>query len=165
MADFRLISKKVVEVLNRLEEPKVFRLLIPGLGFTTTNHPFEVNPRFGGKPKYNLKKMIGLAADSAFSFGTLPLKLISMLGLITVSLSISYFLWISFLYVSGKASTGWPSIMGAVLLLGGVQLISIGVIGEYIGRIFIELKKRPRYTVLEEFSSENSEKRIGIHNK
>lgn len=164
VADFRLISRKVVEVLNSLEEPKVFRLLIPRLGFTTVNHPFEVNPRFGGKPKYSIKKMLGLAADSAFSFGTLPLRAISILGLITVSLSISYFSWIFYLYATGKANTGWPSIMGAVLLLGGVQLISIGVIGEYIGRIFIELKKRPRYNVSEEFSSENSEKRTGIHN-
>lgn len=164
VADFRLISRNVVEVLNRLEEPKVFRLLVPRLGFTTINHTFEVSPRFGGRPKYNLRKMLGLAADSAFGFGTLPLRLISMLGATTVSLSIVYLLWISYLYTTGGATTGWPSIMGAVLLLGGVQLISIGVIGEYVGRMFIESKKRPRYCILDEYSSENSEKETGEQN-
>jgi glycosyltransferase involved in cell wall biosynthesis len=148
-ADFRLMSRRAVDALKEYTEVNLFvRGIVPQLGFKTAVVSYERKPRFAGQSKYPLRKMIALAIDGITSFTTVPLRLITLIGLIVSSLSLMVTVWaIVIRLFTAKALPGWASTVIPTYLLGGIQLLSIGVIGEYLGKIYLETKRRPRYII------------------
>ncbi len=149
-ADFRLMSRSSVDTVIALPERKVFRLLLPALGFTSRTVLFEANPRLVGASKYTLTKMLGLATLSALQFSRRPLRFVAILGLLASAAAFLWILYVIFSFFLGNTSVGWPSLMSVVLLMGGLTLFSLGVIGEYVGEIFEMMKGRPAYLIRNE---------------
>ena len=148
--DFRLVDKKVVDVVNNLpEHNKFLRGLFSWVGFRQYAYEYERKERFAGKTKYPLKKMMKLAKDGIFSFSTKPLKIVGGLGIISVIISIAILIYaiLSYAYSWNNLTPGWTSIMCTITFLGGVILLSLWMIGEYIGRIYEETKQRPQYII------------------
>ena len=148
--DFRLVDRKVVDVINNLpEHNKFLRGLFSWVGFRQYAYEYERKERFAGKTKYPLKKMIKLAKDGIFSFSTKPLKIVGGLGIVSVIISISVLIYaiLSYAYNWNNLTPGWTSIMCTITFLGGVILLSLWMIGEYIGRIYEETKQRPQYII------------------
>ena len=148
--DFRLVDKKVVEVINSMpEHNKFLRGLFSWVGFKQQPFEYERKERFAGKTKYPLKKMLKLASDGIISFSTKPLKIVGGLGIITIFISILLLLYsvISYIFNLNQLTPGWTSIMVAITLFSGVQLLSIWIISEYLARIYDESKKRPQYII------------------
>ena len=148
--DFRLADRKVVDVINSLpEHNKFLRGLFSWVGFKQTPLEYERKQRFAGKTKYPLKKMLKLASDGIISFSTKPLKILGAVGLISVSVSIIILIYalISYIFNLNQLTAGWTSIMVTVTFLGGIQLLSIWLISEYIGKIYDESKGRPEYII------------------
>ena len=145
-ADFRLITKSVRDVLVSLEEEnKIFRLLIPSLNFQESQVVFQAEKRMHGKSKYGLKKMGSLAISSVLNFSIKPLRWAIWIGLWAVVLSL---VWISYVLIaqfSGWVIQGWSSLIAAVILFAGVQLFLLGIVGQYIGQIYVSQQKRPKY--------------------
>jgi dolichol-phosphate mannosyltransferase len=145
-ADFRLITKSVRDVLVDLqEENKVFRLLIPSLGYKETEVLFQAEKRMFGSSKYGIKDMGLLALSSVLSFSIKPLRWAIWIGLWAVALSL---VWISYVIVAqfeGWVIQGWSSLIAAVILFAGVQLLLLGIVGQYIGQIYLSQQKRPKY--------------------
>ena len=150
-ADFRLLDRSVVNSLNTLEERDRFlRGLISWMGYSTTGVPFTADARVAGTSKYSTGKMMKFALDGILSFSAAPLHLVTYLGLIVSFLSFLYGFYSIYAYFfTSLTIPGWTSILVAVLFLGGVQLISIGFVGEYLIRIYQEVKGRPLYIVRE----------------
>ncbi|HEX5066224.1 MAG TPA: glycosyltransferase family 2 protein [Myxococcota bacterium] len=148
-ADFRLIDRRVVDAFNELQEHFVFlRGLIPWFGFRESQIEYEVGPRFAGRSKYRLSPMLRLAFDGIFAFSVVPLRLITLLGLLTTLAGLAYGIFSLAAYFTGHArATGWTSLVVLVLLFGGVQLLSVGILSEYVGRTYEEVKRRPRYVI------------------
>jgi dolichol-phosphate mannosyltransferase len=148
-ADFRLLDRRVVDAFNGLEEHFVFvRGLIPWLGFAESVVEYEVGRRFAGRSKFRLTPMLRLALDGIFAFSVIPLRLITFLGLATTMVGTAYGIYWLFGYLTGRITeAGWTSVVGLILMFGGVQLLSIGVLSEYVGRVYEEVKRRPRYVV------------------
>ena len=150
-ADYRLLSKRATEGLLRFKERNLFlRGMVPLVGYKSTKVFYARKERFAGKSKYPLKKMIHFALNGITSFSIAPIHLILYVGLITVLVSIVCMIYSLVQRGTGHVVTGWTSLMLSIWFLGGVQLISISVIGEYIGKIFSEVKHRPRFTIEEE---------------
>jgi dolichol-phosphate mannosyltransferase len=145
-ADFRLITKNVRDVLVDLqEENKVFRLLIPSLGYKESEVLFQADKRVFGISKYGIKKMGLLALSSVLSFSIKPLRWAIWIGLWAVVLSL---VWISYVLIAqfqGWVIQGWSSLIAAVILFAGVQLLLLGIVGQYIGQIYVSQQKRPKY--------------------
>ena len=147
-ADYRLMSKRAVEGLLRFKEQNLFlRGIVPLVGYKSDKVFYARKDRFAGKSKYPLKKMIQFAMDGITSFSIAPIHLIFDLGVAIVLIGIITMIYTIIQKVIGNASAGWSSLMISIWVIGGVQLISLGVIGEYIGKIFAEVKQRPRYTI------------------
>lgn len=147
-ADYRLMGRRAVEGLLEFEEVNLFlRGIVPQVGYRWTTVPYERAERFAGNSKYPLKKMLSFAIDGITSFSVKPLKLIAQLGGTVCFISIVMFIWCIIQHFTGKTIVGWSSIMVSIWFLGGVQLICLGVIGEYIGKIYGETKHRPRYII------------------
>ncbi|BCD68936.1 glycosyltransferase family 2 protein [Nitratiruptor sp. YY09-18] len=147
-ADFRLMSKRALSWLKEFEEVNLFlRGIIPLIGLKSDVVYYDRKERFAGESKYPLKKMLAFAWDGITSFSVVPLRFITMLGIIVLLLSLVLSLWAIGAKISGSAVSGWTSMMLIVLFLGGVQMLSIGIIGEYIGKIYKETKRRPRFFV------------------
>jgi dolichol-phosphate mannosyltransferase len=148
-ADFRLIDRKVADALRSCGERNVFvRGLIPWLGFSRTGLPYDAQERFGGETKYVTRRMLQFALNGVLSFSTIPLRLITWLGAFTVSLGILYGVYTLLVRVfSGHVAPGWTSLMIVMLVFSGTQLLSLGILSEYVGRIYDEVKQRPRYVV------------------
>lgn len=146
-ADFRLMDRKVVDCLNGLQESNRFlRGLVAWVGFRQTTVSYHASPRHWGRTHYNWRRMFSFALDGITSFSTLPLRLSTYLGFAAALLGIPYLIWAIYLRVfTEEAETGWASIIVAVLFLGGVQLICMGILGEYVGRIYEEIKRRPLF--------------------
>jgi dolichol-phosphate mannosyltransferase len=146
-ADFRLLDKKVVLQLRSLKEgAKFIRGLICWAGFTKCEVRFDAAPRHAGESKYSLLKMIRFAFDGITSFSTFPLKIATFLGVIVSAASFSYAIYAIYIRLfTSTAVPGWTSVLVAVLFLGGIQLLCLGVIGEYLGRVHNETKARPVY--------------------
>ena len=148
--DFRLADRKVRDVINSLpEHNKFLRGLFSWVGFKQIPLEYERKERFAGKTKYPLKKMLKLASDGITSFSTKPLKILGALGLISVIASIVILIYalISYIFNLNQLTAGWTSIMVTVTFLGGMQLLSIWLISEYIGKIYDESKGRPEYII------------------
>ena len=148
--DFRLVDKKVVDVINSLpEHNKFLRGLFSWVGFKQYAYEYERKERFAGKTKYPLKKMLKLAQDGILSFSTKPLKIVGGFGILSVIISICILIYsiLSFAFKWNNLTPGWTSLMCTMTFLGGVILISLWMIGEYIARIYDETKQRPQYIV------------------
>ncbi len=155
--DFRLMDRDVVNVLKTMKENNRFvRGMVSWVGFKQTPIEYERDERFAGETKYPLKKMIKFASDGIISFSAKPLKLMGSLGVFCVSISLIIFLYALIRKLTNDVNvvSGWASIMTAVTFLGGVQLLSISVLGEYIGRIYDESKGRPLYVIEKEVNME-----------
>lgn len=147
-ADFRLMSSRVLNELSNFKEVNLFlRGMIPLIGFKSCNVYYERHERFAGESKYPLKKMLSFAINGITSFSTKPLKLITSLGFIMFILSLIAFVWSFIVKISGLSVGGWSSTMCSIWLIGGLQLLCLGIIGEYIGKIYAEVKQRPRFIV------------------
>ncbi|MCM3042460.1 glycosyltransferase family 2 protein [Paenibacillus motobuensis] len=150
--DFRLIDRKVVHVFNRMtERNKFIRGIISWIGFNQTFVEYDRNERMAGTTKYPLRKMLAFASDGIFSFSSKPLKLITRMGMLTVLLALVVLVYslCAKLFDLPEVERGWTSIMMAITLFSGVQMLSLGVMGEYIARIYDESKNRPQYIVKE----------------
>ncbi|MCI8636534.1 MAG: glycosyltransferase family 2 protein [Clostridia bacterium] len=148
--DFRLVDRKVIDVVNSMpEHNKFLRGLFSWVGFKQKAYLYERKPRKAGKTKYPFKKMWKLALDGIFSFSTKPLKIVGGLGFLTIILSIGILVYslISYALNLNELVPGWTSIMVAITLFSGVQLLSIWVISEYIARIYDETRNRPAYII------------------
>lgn len=156
-ADFRLMSKRAVEQFSEYRESNLFlRGIMPLIGYQTDCVYYERKERVAGESKYPLKKMLALAFNGISSFSVKPISLITNLGIIIICmcfLAAAYALWS---YFTGHVTAGWTSLILSIWFLGGVQLVSIGLIGQYIGKIYIEVKQRPRYNI-ETFLGETDE--------
>ena len=148
--DFRLVDKKVIDVINSMpEHNKFLRGLWGWIGFKQVAFEYERKDRFAGKTKYPLKKMLKLASDGIIGFSTKPLKLVGGLGIISIFLSFVILIYaiLSFVFRWNNLTSGWASIMVAITFFSGVQLLSIWIMSEYIGRIYDESKSRPQYII------------------
>lgn len=147
--DFRLLSSRVVKALNQVTEKNRFmKGLYSWVGFKKIAIPYDVRARLGGTSKFNLKSLVNFAITGVTSLSTLPLRIISRMGFFVSSISIMYgiFIFLKTLII-GIETEGWATLIVGIAFLSGIQLISIGVIGEYIGQIFIESKNRPLYLI------------------
>lgn len=147
-ADYRLMSRRALEGLCEFKEVNLFlRGIIPQIGYKWTTVEYERAERFAGESKYPLKKMLAFAFDGITSFSVKPMRMILSLGVIIFIASIIGLLWSLIAKWTGHAVSGWASLMASIWLIGGIQLLSLGVIGEYIGKIYSETKARPRYII------------------
>lgn len=149
-ADYRLISNKVLRELEQFKEVNIYlRGLIPLVGFKSTCVYYERHERIAGKSHYPLKKMMALAVDGITSLSIKPIRIIAGIGIILSLLSFGGVVWSVVRHLLGKTVMGWASMTCIICFIGGIQLISLGVIGEYIGKIYLEVKARPRYIISE----------------
>lgn len=147
-ADYRLMSRRALEALSQYKEVNLFlRGMVPLVGFRSDYVYYDRNERFAGESKYPLKKMLSFAVDGITSFSVKPLKIISNLGIVVSVLSILGLIYALISYFTHNAVAGWTAIVCSIWLLGGIQLLCIGIVGEYIGKIYSEVKARPKYTV------------------
>ena len=147
-ADFRLMSKRSLEAFSEYKETNLFlRGMVPLLGYKTECVYYERKERVAGESKYPLKKMLALAFEGISSFSTKPIDLILYLGFGIVMISIVMAIYAFISYFSGNVEAGWTSLMLSIWFIGGVQLLSVGLIGKYIGKIYTEVKHRPRYNI------------------
>ena len=158
-ADYRLMSKRALEALSEYREVNLFlRGIVPLIGYRSDYVYYDRHERFAGESKYPLKKMLSFALDGITSFSVKPLKLISNLGILISVLSILGLLYALISSFAGWAVTGWTAIVCSIWLLGGLQMLCLGVVGGYIGKIYSEVKARPRYRV-EEYLENPGEKK------
>jgi dolichol-phosphate mannosyltransferase len=148
-ADFRLMSRRAVEGLKAMRErSRYMRGLVGWMGMERAQVTYHRDPRYAGETKYPLRKMARLALDGIISFSTIPLHVATFIGIGSAGLGFLFALWAIFMKISGRyVIPGWASIMVSVLFVGGVQLITLGVVGEYIGRVYDEVRQRPLYLI------------------
>jgi dolichol-phosphate mannosyltransferase len=149
--DFRLMSRRVVDALAAMpERARFLRGMTSWVGFRQTGLTYERDARYAGTSKYPPRKLLRLALDGITSFSTVPIKLVAWLGFALVVFCLGVLGWVFYTrFATNEAPTGWTSLLIVVLLLGGVQLLSLGIIGQYVARIFDEAKQRPLYFVAE----------------
>lgn len=149
-ADYRLMSKAALDALAEFKEVNLFlRGMVPLVGFKSTSVYYERHERMAGESHYPLSKMLALAINGITNLSIKPIRIITGLGFIVSVISLIGIIWALVCAVTGNTITGWASMIIVVLFLGGVQLLAIGVIGEYIGKIYLETKARPRYIISE----------------
>lgn len=147
-ADYRLMSRRAIDSLAQFREVNLFlRGMMPIIGFKTANVYYERHERFAGESKYPLKKMIAFAVDGVTSFSTVPLRIISGIGLVVFAVSIVALIYALVAKLTGNAQAGWATTIGSIWLIGGIQLLCAGICGEYIGKVYKEVKSRPRYFI------------------
>jgi glycosyltransferase involved in cell wall biosynthesis len=146
--DFRLVHRRVIDVLNQMpERDRFIRGMIASIGFKQVPFDYDVAPRFAGETKYSLSKMAALAADAFTGFSIAPLRLASVIGALSGIIAILLLIYTLVGYAFLDTVHGWTSIMGVILLFGSIQMFLLGIIGEYLGRLFIQSKNRPLYVV------------------
>ena len=147
-ADYRLMSRRAVEGLSQFKEVNLFlRGIVPQIGYSWTTVEYERAKRFAGESKYPLKKMLSFAFDGITSFSVKPLRLILFLGAVIFALSLVMLLWTLIRWIAGATVSGWASLMCSIWMIGGIQLLALGVIGEYMGKAYSEAKARPRFII------------------
>jgi polyisoprenyl-phosphate glycosyltransferase len=161
VGDFRLMSRRVVDQFKLLREKDRFvRGLVSWVGFSQIAVSYKRDPRYAGETKYPFRKMLRFAFDGITSFSTVPLKLATWTGYIAAILAMLYLASVFVQKALGYTVAGWATIMVAMLFLGSVQLICLGILGEYLGRVFNEVKARPMYVIEEELSTTPTAARI-----
>ncbi len=149
-ADYRLVSSRVLNEFQNFKEVNIFlRGMFPLVGFKSTSVYYERHERLAGKSHYPLSKMLALAFDGITSLSVKPLRIITGLGLIIALISFLGIIWSVVSHIIGVTVAGWSSMVSIICMLGGVQLVGIGILGEYIGKIYLEVKARPRYIISE----------------
>ena len=160
-ADYRLISARVLEQFADFREVNIFlRGLVPLVGFPSTSVYYERSERLAGKSHYPLKKMLALAFNGITSLSIKPITLITGCGILFSLLGLALMIWAVITSLQGRAVAGWTSLVCIVCLLGGIQLISLGIIGQYIGKTYLETKQRPRYIISERTWESNARRWI-----
>lgn len=147
-ADYRLMSRRALEGLSEFGEVNLFlRGIVPMIGYPSTKVYYERAARFAGESKYPLKKMLSFAAEGITSLSIKPIRMITGLGVLIFGVSIIMLIYFLIRHLTGHTVAGWTSIAFSVWAIGGLQLLAIGIIGEYIGKIYLETKKRPKYLI------------------
>lgn len=148
-ADYRLVSARVLHEFEGFHEVNLFlRGLFPLIGFKSSTVSYDRGERAAGESHYPLSKMIHLAVDGVTSLSVKPIRIITLLGMAVALASVALIIWTVIVALTGNAVSGWASTLCVVLALGGIQLVSLGIVGEYIGKIYLEVKRRPRYIVM-----------------
>ena len=159
-ADYRLVSSRVLEAFADFKEVNIFlRGMFPLVGFKSTSVYYERHERIAGESHYPLKKMLALAFDGITSLSIKPIRLITGLGAIISLLGVVAIIWAVVMQILGHTVAGWASLVCIVAFLGGIQLLALGVIGEYIGKIYLETKARPRYIISERTCDEKDNRK------
>ena len=157
-ADYRLLSARVLKEFSEFKEVNLFlRGMIPLVGFKSTSVLYERHERLAGESHYPLKKMLALAFDGITSLSVKPIRFITIFGFLVALASIIGIVWSVITALMGRAVAGWSSMVSIVCFLGGVQLLSLGIIGEYIGKMYLETKHRPRFIVSKRTEDKNGE--------
>ncbi len=159
-ADYRLVSSRALNEFADFREVNLFlRGMFPLVGFKSTCVYYERNERLAGKSHYPLSKMLGLAIDGITSLSIKPIRFITVMGIVVALFSFIGVIWSIIQYFLHNTITGWSSTVSIICFIGGIQLISIGILGEYIGKIYLEAKARPRYIISERTFEDNAEHR------
>lgn len=149
-ADYRLMSARALDALSQFKEVNLYlRGMVPMVGFKSTSVYYERHERVAGKSHYPLRKMLALAFNGITNLSIKPIRIITTLGIGVAILSFLGIIWSVVEVLLGKTVAGWASVVSILCFLGGIQLISLGIIGEYIGKIYLEVKARPRYIISE----------------
>ena len=149
-ADYRLLSSRVIRELKNFKEVNIFlRGMVPLIGFKSTCVAYERHERIAGESHYPLKKMLALAFDGITSLSIKPIRFIASFGLLVAAVSFIFIIWSVISFFMGNTVAGWASTVSILCFFSGIQLISLGIIGEYIGKIYLETKRRPRYIISE----------------
>ena len=152
------MSKRALQGLEQFDEVNLFlRGIVKLIGYKSDVVYYKRSSRFAGESKYPLKKMLNFACDGITSFSVKPIRLVTALGFIIFVVSLIMLIYFFIIKLLGRTETGWTSLVGSIWLLSGIQLLSLGIIGEYIGKIYKEVKSRPRY-IIEQIIDENSDK-------
>mgnify|MGYP005779658013 FL=1 len=147
-ADYRLMSRRALEGLARFKEVNLFlRGIVPLIGYRSDVVTYERHERFAGESKYPLKKMLAFATDGITSFSIKPIRLITTFGILIFGISLLMLLYSLIVHFMGKTVAGWTSMIISIWAIGGLQLLAIGIVGEYIGKIYLETKERPKYII------------------
>ncbi len=147
-ADYRLMSKRALDGLAEFGEVNLFlRGIVPQIGYQTAVVEYSRGERFAGESKYPLKKMMAFAFDGITSFSIKPIRMILTVGLVIFLVSLVMLIYSLVVNALGQTETGWTSMMMSIWLLGGLQLMAVGIIGEYVGKAYLETKKRPKYII------------------
>ena len=154
-ADYRLMSKRALEGLAQFKEVNLFlRGTVPLVGYKSTSVYYERNERLAGESKYPFSKMLNLALNGITSLSVKPLRYITTIGLVMAFISFLFIVWALVARIMGNTVAGWTSLVGIMALIGGIQLFCLGIIGEYIGKIYSEVKQRPKY-IIEKTTDDN----------
>lgn len=149
-ADYRLLSSRVIRELKNFKEVNIFlRGMVPLIGFKSTCVAYERHERIAGESHYPLKKMLTLAFDGITSLSIKPIRFIASFGLLVAAVSFIFIIWSVISFFMGNTVAGWASTVSILCFFSGIQLLSLGIIGEYIGKIYLETKRRPRYIISE----------------
>lgn len=147
-ADYRLMSRKAIRELENFKEVNLFlRGIVPMIGFQTDTVEYDRGERFAGESKYPLSKMIYFALDGITSTTVKPIRMITVMGFVIAFISFLYLIYVLVVYFAGETVAGWSTTVGLVCLFGGLQIMCIGVVGEYVGKIYLETKGRPRFII------------------
>ena len=158
-ADYRLTSKRALDAFSDFKEVNLFlRGMFPLVGFKSDVVYYERAKRFAGESKYPLKKMLNFAWDGITSFSVKPIRLVLKIGVLIFILSIAMLIYCLVVKLLGQTVEGWTFIVGSIWLIAGIQMLSIGIIGEYVGKIYNEAKERPRYIISENLEEKKDEK-------
>ncbi len=156
-ADYRLMSRRAAEQFSKYQETNLYlRGMIPLIGYSSEKVYYDRKERVAGKTKYPLKKMLALAFNGISSFSIKPISMVLNLGVVIIFLSIIAAIYALISYVTGNVEPGWTSLILSIWFLGGLQLLAIGLVGQYIGKIYMEVKHRPRYNIEQVLFSEKS---------
>ena len=157
-ADYRLISSRVLQEFAEYKEVNLFlRGMVPLVGFKSAKVFYERHERIAGESHYPLKKMLALAFDGITSLSIKPLRMITSIGLFVSAISFIGAIWAVVTELTGRSVTGWASMTCIICFLGGIQLVCLGILGEYIGKIYMEVKHRPRYIISERTGDDNAD--------
>jgi len=150
-ADYRLMSRRALDILSEYGEANIFlRGILPDIGLPSATVEYDRTERTAGESKYPLSKMLGLAIDGITSFTAKPMRIIFLVGMTLLLADIVVAIWVLYVHLTHHTVSGWSSLMLSVWFLGSLILMAIGIVGEYVGKIFVEVKNRPRYNIQEE---------------
>ena len=164
--DFRLISRRALDVLNAMpEEHRFIRGMVSWIGFKQVPLPYARQVRFAGQTKYPFRKMLRLGIDAITGFSIVPLRIATLLSIVVALLGLAMIGYVEVQYFLGHTIQGWSSVMVAVLMVGSVQLFGIGILGEYLGRLYMQSKRRPLYVIDQVYLGEKSTRAAKVRTK